>query len=655
MPDPQEAQRWNGLSEWPVIASAWTLHGVFLFVVVFNRFPSEDLDLSESVLVALGLLALLVLEASGLVILLASLERWRPTGKLALAVDLFKSLLLSFLITTLGLSSLKFLNAGVHLKLSDVWFAYTSADQIFQEVQSAELLAILAIPTLSLALLIGCFIGFRRARRSAKPGSLASWSKLSAVGATLLLVAHSFSTIFPTVLKGFVPEGNWLIVRRSHSGLLAVAASDPLASKQGAPIEPYLPGPAKRPFNVVLVMLESVPWKRTFLNDEVRGGLTPNLKRLSEESVVFDRAYAASTHSCYAQLAILSSLHPRKYDHHDYYLKIRYPHALIWDALKPAGYSTALFSCQNERWGNMRKFVKTPGLDVFRHSLSWPDEPRKGRGRESKVYEPTPVAKWKSWRAKQTAGLFFTYLNFQANHFPYELPKEAPRSFEPSEIDFAASYLSYPKDKIPVMLNRFDNAQNYADQYLGEVIDSLKSVGDWDSTVLIVASDHGEAFYEHGVPTHGTDLHEEQVRSLLMMRVPGMQARRVSEPVSMLDVAPTLLEILGLNPHGNMQGRGDILELDYEGSKRPIFFTIQGLTLEDGVLMGDRKLIVNLDRETKKYFDLSSDPDELIDLSGARPEESLSMEQLLGSFLNRQLKYYSDEEWKRGFYPPRLP
>jgi arylsulfatase A-like enzyme len=173
--------------------------------------------------------------------------------------------------------------------------------------------------------------------------------------------------------------------------------------------------------------------------------------------------------------------------------------------------------------------------------------------------------------------------------------------------------------------------------------------------VLIVVSDHGEAFYEHGQPTHGTALFDEQVRSLWMMRVPGLPATRVAEPVSLLDVAPTLLGQLGLAPHGNFQGRSDVLDADYNGRKRPVFFTIQGLTQEDGVLLGGTKLILDWDRQTRALFDLDADPGETLDLAGERVDRRQALEQVLAAFLRQQLTYYEERHWTEGYYPARLP
>ncbi len=643
----------GGLGSWPAFAAAWSLHLGLLLYVFFSKLPTGKLGVLELVAVPIGLAALTTLEIGVAIALAAALDSVSANRGWALAIDLVKTIAVTAVLTILVTSSIKFVATSVHLKLSDLWFAYTNFRQILQEAQLLEALTLLALPAGAVVVALLLFRGLRRRRQRGRCVPSRRFALVLGGCVVVLALAHGVSVVLPQVLEGMVPEGHWATVRRAHTRFLNTAVTGP-APSGARPITAYDPGAEGRRLNVVVVMLESVPWKRTFLGPDGRREAMPNLARLAEESVVFERAYAVSTHSDYAQMAILSSLHPRKYQRHDYYIDIEYPRTLIWDALGEAGYATSMFSCQNERWGNMLAFLDTPGLDVFRHSLDWPRAPKKGRGLESKVYEETPISEWRRWR-RRVKGPYFSYLNFQSNHFPYEVPADAPRPFAPYELDFAASFLSYPESRVPVMLNRFDNALHYADRKIAEVVDFLKEIGDWDSTVLVVVSDHGEAFYEHGQPTHGTALFEEQVRSLWMMRVPGATPRTVAEPVSLLDVAPTLLEQLGLAPHGNFQGRGDVLGSGYDGDERPLFFTIQGLTQEDGVLLGGTKLILNWDRQGKALFDLTADPGETLDLALERPDRLHALEQVLAAFLRQQLSYYEERRWNEGYYPARLP
>jgi len=663
--------------QWPAIAGLWSIYAVFLAVAFVRIAGPAPVSWGQKAALAIFLIFFTLGEMGLLVLANALFERLTARLRTKGVLDAVKAVALSLLLTVLGASLVKFLTARSHLRTTDVWFVVTNFRQLFQESLRAELSSALLLAGLFVGLALALFFAFRLLRRKGPAVSPAPFAVLAAVALVGAGVSWVRYEAVPDLARLLVPEIHWLT--RASASDLAAGMAAPAVSRP--PIRPYDPprvssptepadgaaeaGPV-RTDNVVLVMLESVPWARLSFTG-APPGITPNLDRLARESVVFTRAYAPSVHSDYAQMAILSSLFPRKYEHHDYYQQLDYPRALLWDALRPAGWRTALFSCQNETWGNMLAFLRTPGLETLMHSPDFPPEvPRRGRGTESKVFEEAVVSAWRSWldeevprrpgRPRPPDGRpYFTYLNFQATHFSYVVPPEAPRPLAPHEIDFPASFLGYPRDKVPVMENRFYNALAYTDRWLGEVRRTLERRGEWEHTALVVVSDHGEAFYEHEQPSHGTALYEEQVRSVWMMRLPGEEPRWIEEPVSLMDVAPTLLAYLGLPPHGNFQGRGDVLDPDYQGSERPLFFTIQGMTFEDGVLWNDWKYMINWDQQAHRLFHLAEDPDERKDLLEREPERVERLQKLLLGFLRSQLGYYEERAWEDGQYPPRLP
>jgi arylsulfatase A-like enzyme len=260
------------------------------------------------------------------------------------------------------------------------------------------------------------------------------------------------------------------------------------------------------------------------------------------------------------------------------------------------------------------------------------------------------VSAWIQWRRRSRSQPFFSYLNFQSNHFPYEIPSNVEHTRVPFELDFPATFFAYPKSRTGVLLNRYYNAFEYSDQQLGRIIESLKEDGLWDQTAVIVVSDHGEAFYEHDQPTHGSALYEEQIRSLLMIKLPGRAARIVEQPVSHLDIVPSLLDYLDLPPHGNFQGSSEIFEPAYTANGRPFLFSIQGITSEDGVLQDEWKYVANWDRRSRLLFDLSTDPGEANNLYPEGSEMAGDMDETLHRLLESQLSYYRDKSWTRGNY-----
>lgn len=652
------------LRQWPAFAGLWSLYLALLGVVLWRVGGPAPLSLGQKVAVGLFLVFFTLAEMGLLVLLNALFERLTHNVRAKVLLDAAKAFGLALALTALTASLLKFLAARAHLRVTDLWFVVTNFRQLRQESLGTELSSAVWMGGGFLALFGALFAALRFLRRRGPRASVPSFAVLAAVallGAGLSWMRYD---TVPTFARFLVPEIHWL-TRTSVSDLGGAPSA---RTRKGPPILPYEPprvgrggggDETVRADNVVLIMLESIPWNRLSFTG-APAGITPNLDRLARESVVFSRAYATSVHSDYAQMSILSSLFPRKYNHHDYYQKLDYPRTLVWDALQPAGWRTAMFSCQNEAWGNMLAFLRTPGLERMMHSPDFPAEvPRKGRGSESKVFEEAVVGAWRSWLAATEpaaeASPYFVYLNFQSNHFPYVIPPQAPRPLAPWEIDFPASFLGFPLEKVPVMENRFYNALSYADHWVGEVRRTLEERGDWERTALVVVSDHGEAFYEHEQPTHGTALYEEQVRSVWMMRLPGEEPRRIEEPVSLLDLAPTLLEYLGLPPHGNFQGRSDLLSPDYSGAGRPLFFTIQGMTFEDGLLLDGWKYWINWDRQVHRLFHLPDDPGERHDLLEEEAGTVQRLQNLLLGFLGAQLAYYEEKGWEDGVHPPRLP
>lgn len=555
------------------------------------------------------------------------------------------------LYAALALSLAKFVVAGAHLRFEDLWFLGRSAAQVRAEATGTERVWLLSLGLLPLAFAGALYLTLRPDRRRGTPPDARRGLVLAAAGALVLAALAGVSSEARRLVATALPE--------SHT-LLASVGDRRLPTPSGAPAsgpglaEPWRLGADARRWNVLVVMLESVPWKRAF-GPEARPDSTPTLRALAAESIVFARAYAASTHSDYAQTSILASLHPRKGAGHDYFTVLDYPRTLFWDPLAANGWRTAVFSCQNEGWGNMIAFLSTPGLGALRHAPDWPSAPHRGAGAESKVYEETPVAAFVEWLDAEPGRPFAAYLNFQATHYPYEVPSGRSTPYPHLELDFPTTFLSYPGDKIGVMLDRFHNALAYADDQLGRVVDALRARGLLESTALLVVSDHGEAFYEHRLPTHGTTLHEEQVRTAMLLRLPDQAARTIEEPVSVLDAVPTIWRAAGWPAHGNFQGRGDLLEPGYRGAERPLLMTIQGMTREDGVVVGGWKYLLNWDRRERALFDLALDPDERRNLVADRPEEAARLDRELARGLEAQLAYYGRRGWESGSYPPPLP
>ena len=167
----------------------------------------------------------------------------------------------------------------------------------------------------------------------------------------------------------------------------------------------------------------------------------------------------------------------------------------------------------NLRTETVRKAESQSAADIARHFFAW---------RDGGVRRP-----------------YFAMLNFMDAHAPYEPPD-----------GFRARYNDGKTER-----DRYDGGIAYEDSVIGTIVDRLRARGDLDHTVLIVTSDHGEQFGEHGLDSHGNSLYLPLLHVPLLVRAPGRvpAGQRVADLVSLRDLAATLVE-LGGAPAGGVPG-----------------------------------------------------------------------------------------------------
>jgi hypothetical protein len=159
-----------------------------------------------------------------------------------------------------------------------------------------------------------------------------------------------------------------------------------------------------------------------------------------------------------------------------------------------------------------------------------------------------------------------------------------------------------------------------------------------ESSVVVILSDHGEEFWEHGSVLHAHTLYQELLHVPLLLRAPGRDGGvRIAARVSLLDVVPTLLQLLGLPAPPDAQGRSLVPLLDGAGEPpRPVF--AEGFAFDaklQAVIDGDAKAIRRLDTGEVALYDLAADPAEQRDLATARPDERERLRALLDGALGR--------------------
>ncbi len=168
----------------------------------------------------------------------------------------------------------------------------------------------------------------------------------------------------------------------------------------------------------------------------------------------------------------------------------------------------------------------------------------------------------------------------------------------------------------------------YVDQRVGRILAALEHRGLLENTFIVFTSDHGEAFWEHGFPSHGNTYFEEMVRVPLIFSGPGITpGQRLEAPVSHLGLASTLAELLGVGVPGQVQGSSYAALLSGAPAfPDPVYFSGAHQQLQqDSIIDVPFKLITGLDGD-RALFNLVTDPEELHDLAEKLPGVAAGLE-----------------------------
>jgi arylsulfatase A-like enzyme len=257
---------------------------------------------------------------------------------------------------------------------------------------------------------------------------------------------------------------------------------------------------------------------------------------------------------------------------------------------------------------------------------------------------------------------FFAVLKFEASHFPYQQGFHVPVRFSPADLSPAElrslSFLSYPRELAARLQRRYWNSLSYEDGLIHRVLEHLRSRKALDNTVVIVFGDHGELFYENGAVTHADRLWEQTLHAAFVVwGAKNWVASEYAEPVSLLDIAPMVLDLAGVAPYRGFQGRVPAgLEpggATVEAEPRPIFSVAQSTRFEESVLVGPWRYVLQSDGLYESLHDVLRDPFETHDEMQPHPEVAECLYATLAEFRRNQLGYYNRPDLVQSFFPPR--
>ncbi len=361
--------------------------------------------------------------------------------------------------------------------------------------------------------------------------------------------------------------------------------------------------------NVVLIALESTG-AESLRPYGAKLDPMPNLTELSSAALIFEDAYAVYPESIKALFTILCSRYPAMDTETESYARIRTPS--LANLLKTAGYSAALFHSGRFMYLGMKAVVENRGFDVLEDAGAIGGDHESSFG----VDEPSTVRRALAWVDSLPRGekFFLTYLPI-AGHHPYETPEPGP----------------FPERSEP---DRYLNALHYADASLGALLQGIRDRGLYRNTLFVIFGDHGQAFGRHqGNYGHTLFIYEENIRVPFLIAMPGhiTQQSRITRKISLIDTAPTILDLLGLKAPTEHQGRSAL-----EGKPgMTLFYTDYSLGLI-GLRDGCWKYIYEMDSDRSKLFDLCRDATESNDLAHSNTERISAYRERLKRWVESQ-------------------
>jgi arylsulfatase A-like enzyme len=446
---------------------------------------------------------------------------------------------------------------------------------------------------------------------------------------------------------------------------------------------------------------------------------TPFLDRLAEESFVFPAAIVAGVPTYYSFPAILASRYPLALGREVMGLAVEEKN--LASTCRENGYATAFFGAGNPylsaRFGydfgfdTFRDFLdeeliplsmpgedgpnsgwagtlngaladvsrKIPGMAAaydelyFQYCQRWAAPPAKSLD----VLRRFPAAdvivdQARTWLASIGDNPFFLWLHFMDPHAPYYPTEKGLQMFGEQGLSASrARYLNEFWNRSDIGSRRlgqhreevvelYDAGIRWVDAQIARLVEALRQFNLWEKCVFAFTADHGEQFLEHGLRYHAPALVEELIHVPLVVRVPEARKRAVStNPLSLLHLAPTLLQAAGLPVPEEFQGQSQWKHLQ-EGTAwglPAISECIANCTnpFRPSQRRGPRllavredryKLLLNFDAKTDLLFDLEADPQEQVSLgpSAGKPERRRLLECAL-----EHLRRSADRHWSAAY------
>ncbi len=386
---------------------------------------------------------------------------------------------------------------------------------------------------------------------------------------------------------------------------------------------------------------------------------SPAIDALAGEGVLFENLIAQRGSTWPSLTSILTSMYPRSHGVRANGTQLDASKRILAEWLQERGYATGAFLTNMTTAPNR-------GFDV---------KPEIPKGADRDLRATRTALRWIRGQRERP---FFAWLHLMAQHHPYRPSGSLPEGFDTGyrgELDGSHETLhgiyvrrdALSQAELEHIVSLYDADVAQVDAHVGQLLDGLDRAGLAGSTLVVLVSDHGEELYEHNhYFFHAYSIYESVLRIPLILRLPGVlpAGLRVSDVVETVDIAPTILQLLGIPRPSAFEGRsltGRMLEPSNSTPDVGAAFSELGPGITSlrtgrwhsvrnpagltspGTAAGDDGHEPYFRIESEELYDVSDDPRETRNLARERPEVAASLRRRLETWLGQREDRYRVE------------
>jgi arylsulfatase A-like enzyme len=364
----------------------------------------------------------------------------------------------------------------------------------------------------------------------------------------------------------------------------------------------------KKAKNLVLVVMDTTRADQFEAFSPKNGIHTPKLDAFAKKATTFTRAYNNANWTKPSMLTMFSSLYPETHTATKPESMVPPDIELVSEHLQKQGIKTQGFTSNpvvSEKFGFERGW---DGFGVFYEEEAHGEAMYKRAGK---------------WVEDNGDAPFFLYIQTIDPHTTYAVPKQYwSRYYKknyagPIGDSFTRDDQKKVNDKVLKPSNDdvawiqalYHGEISYQDEHVGGFLDKLEELGKLEDTIVIVTNDHGEEIYDHGQFGHGWTLFEEMIQAPLMIHYPPMfpKATIVDDITEHVDIAPTVLEAMGLPPMKGTEGTSFLPTLHGSLEQEPRYALSHSDNGKRSIHIGDWKLEISKSKGWKYLFYMESE------------------------------------------------